>query len=151
MMLIIFILQITLYIIDPLLRSVNEQASRLPTLDMSMYMLNCIYEIHICLSLFEYMDDFLERLQAQADAQIDNLTSEQASSLVARLNIGPIYTILQDARKEPLSVIPGMEPKILQQFFVSALLFTKTRIISCVKFKSIQSIILSTILLIFIK
>lgn len=107
------------------MRSVNEQASRLPALDMSMYMLNCIHEIHMCLCLFEYMDEFLERVQAQADAQIDNLTSEQASSLVAHLNIGPIYTILQDVRKEPLSSIPGMEPKILQQFFVSVLLFSK--------------------------
>ncbi|KAJ8912949.1 hypothetical protein NQ315_000004 [Exocentrus adspersus] len=110
--------KITQYIIEPLLRCVNEQASHLPALDMSIYTVNCIYDIFTCLSMFEFMDEFLERLQAQADAQIDNLTAEQASFLVANLNIGPIYTILQDSQREPLSTIPGMEPSNLQKFFL---------------------------------
>jgi len=49
------------------------------------------------LAMFEYVDDRMERLQAQSDAQIDTLTSEQASSLVANLNLGPIYTLLQSS------------------------------------------------------
>lgn len=60
--------------------------------------------------------------QAQSDAQIDTLTSEQASSLVANLNLGPIYTILQDSSDAPLSQIPGMEPECLDSFFVSIML-----------------------------
>lgn len=103
-------------VIDPLLRAVNEQAARLPPIDMAVYILNCLYAMHTCLSLYEYMDERLERLQAQADAQIDTLTSEQASSLVANLNLGPIYTILQDKDKGPLSGIPGMEPSNLRNF-----------------------------------
>lgn len=47
------------------------------------------------LAMYEYMDDRMERLQGQSDAQIDTLTSAQASSLVTNLNLGPIYTILQ--------------------------------------------------------
>lgn len=47
------------------------------------------------------------RNKAQSDAQIDTLTSEQASSLVANLNLGPIYTILQDHSQGPLSGVPG--------------------------------------------
>lgn len=100
------------------MRAVNEQASRLPPTDMAVYMLNCMYAIYTCLSLYEFMDERLERLQAQSDAQIDTLTSEQASSLVANLNLGPIYTILQDSSHGPLSGIPGMEPSNLRNFLV---------------------------------
>ncbi|KAB0796642.1 hypothetical protein PPYR_10703 [Photinus pyralis] len=103
-------------VLDPLLRAVNEQSSRLPPTDMAVYMLNCMYAMQTCLSLYEFMDDKLERLQAQSDAQLDTLTSEQASSLVANLNLGPIYTILQDHAHAPLSGIPGMEPGNLRNF-----------------------------------
>lgn len=85
---------------------------------MAVYMLNCLHTMHACISVFEYMDERLERLQAQSDAQIDTLTSEQASYLVANLNLGPIYTILQDQGKSPLSLIPGMEPTNLRNFLV---------------------------------
>ncbi|KAL3283844.1 hypothetical protein HHI36_018014 [Cryptolaemus montrouzieri] len=103
-------------ILEPTLRAVNEQASRLPPTDMAVYLLNCMYSMYTCLSLYEFMDDRLERLQAQSDAQIDTLTSEQASSLVANLSLGPIYTILQDQSHGPLSDIPGMEPSNLRKF-----------------------------------
>ncbi|XP_013111747.2 conserved oligomeric Golgi complex subunit 6 [Stomoxys calcitrans] len=82
-------------VIDPLLQSVQESASHLPTVDMSVYLLNCIYHMQSTLAVYEYMDERVERLQAQSEAQIDTLTSEQASSLVANLQLGPIYTILQ--------------------------------------------------------
>lgn len=110
--------QITSCVLDPLLKAVNEQASPLPSTDMAVYMLNCLCSMQTCLSVFEYMDERLERLQAQSDAQIDTLTSEQASFLVANLNLGPIYTILQDQGNEPLSLIPGMEPTNLRNFLV---------------------------------
>lgn len=105
-------------VVEPLLRAVNEQASRLPSTDMAVYMLNCMYSMYTCLSLYEFMDERLERLQAQSEAQIDTLTSEQASSLVANLNLGPIYTILQDHSHGPLSSIPGMEPSNLRNFLI---------------------------------
>ncbi|KAI8127146.1 Conserved oligomeric Golgi complex subunit 6 [Lucilia cuprina] len=82
-------------IIDPLLQSVQESASHLPTVDMAVYLLNCLYHMQSTLAVYEYMDERVERLQAQSEAQIDTLTSEQASSLVSNLQLGPIYTILQ--------------------------------------------------------
>lgn len=59
----ITILQIVSCIIDPLLQEVNETASRLPTVDMAVYLLNCMHQIHSTLALYEYMDQRLERLQ----------------------------------------------------------------------------------------
>ncbi|XP_014241192.1 conserved oligomeric Golgi complex subunit 6 [Cimex lectularius] len=107
-------------VLDPLLQAVNVSASRLDTADMAVYLLNCLHLMQNTVTLYEFMDERVERLQAQCDAQIDTLTSEQASSLVANLNLGPIYTILQHEQGKgvPLSQIPGMQPSSLNNFFV---------------------------------
>ncbi|KAL9876935.1 conserved oligomeric Golgi complex subunit 6 isoform 2-T4 [Glossina fuscipes fuscipes] len=89
------IIKIVACVIDPLLLSVQESASHLPTVDMAVYLLNCLYHMQSTLAVYEYMDERVERLQAQSEAQIDTLTSEQSSSLVSNLQLGPIYTILQ--------------------------------------------------------
>lgn len=105
------ILKIVSCVIDPLLQSIQESASHLPTTDMAVYLLNSLYQIESVLTIYEYMEDRLERLQAQSDAQLDTLTSEQASSLVANLNLGPIYTVLQSSAAK-------IEQRHLQLFMV---------------------------------
>ncbi|XP_047987591.1 conserved oligomeric Golgi complex subunit 6 [Leguminivora glycinivorella] len=107
---------ITTHILDPLLHAINETACHLSSSDMSVYTLNCIYHIQCTLSLHTIMDEYNERLQAQSEAQIDTLTSEQASFLVANLNLGPIYTILQEKTSGPISAIPGMDTATLKMF-----------------------------------
>lgn len=92
-------------VIDPLLQHVTELASHLTTIDMSVYLMNCLYEIQNALTIFEYMNERVERLQAQCDAQIDALTSEQASSLVANLNLGQIYTVLQSNSRLDIQIL----------------------------------------------
>lgn len=104
------------HILDPLLQAINETACHLSSTDMSVYMLNCMYHIQCTLALYTIMDEYNERLQAQSEAQIDTLTSEQASYLVANLNLGPIYTILQEKINGPLSAIPGMDTSTLKAF-----------------------------------
>ncbi|XP_050361559.1 conserved oligomeric Golgi complex subunit 6 [Nymphalis io] len=104
------------HILDPLLHAINETACHLSSTDMSVYTLNCIYHIQCTLSLYTILDEYNERLQAQSEAQIDTLTSEQASFLVANLNMGPIYTILQEKIDGPLSAIPGMDTNSLKTF-----------------------------------
>ncbi|XP_012285041.1 conserved oligomeric Golgi complex subunit 6 [Orussus abietinus] len=101
--------QIVSCIIDPLMQQVNEAASRLPIVDMAVYLLNCIYQIQKTLAVYEYVDQRLERLQVLSDAQLDTLASEQSSYLVAELNLRPICTILQGKEQGPLSAIPGMD------------------------------------------
>lgn len=81
--------------IDPLLMTVTEQSTHLSACDMAVYFLNVLYEIIVTLSVYEFIDERMERLNATADAQIETLVSEQASSIVANLNLGPIYTVLQ--------------------------------------------------------
>ncbi|CAB0006886.1 unnamed protein product [Nesidiocoris tenuis] len=93
-------------IIEPLIQAINVSASRLSTAEMAVYLLNCLHLILNTVTLFEFMDEWLERLQAQCDAQIDTLTSEQASSLVANLNLSPMYTILQENPRREAAIQP---------------------------------------------
>lgn len=111
--------KLTSCMIDPLLVAVTESASHLPTVDMAVYLLNCLYQIQSTLAMYEYMDDKLERLQAQVDAQIDTLTSEQASSLVANLNLGPIYTILlSKSSKIELTYLKSFSVCLIKEIFL---------------------------------
>lgn len=57
--------QIVSSIVDPLLQAINESATRLSTTDMAVYLLNCIYQMQSTLSLYEFMDERLERLQVR--------------------------------------------------------------------------------------
>jgi conserved oligomeric Golgi complex subunit 6 len=82
-------------VVDPLLQNITEQASHLPAIDMAVYFLNVLYDIIGTLGVYEFIDERMERLNATCEAQIETLTSEQASSIVAHLNLGPIYTVLQ--------------------------------------------------------
>lgn len=107
------ILKIVPCVLDPLLQSITESASHLPTVDMAVYILNCLYNIQSTLGMFEYVDTRMERLQAQSDAQIDTLTSEQASSLVTNLSLGPIYTLMQNSAS-------SIELNHLKMFMVNA-------------------------------
>lgn len=57
--------QIVSCVIDPLLLSVTESASHLPTVDMAVYLLNCLYQMQSTLAMYEYMDGRMERLQGK--------------------------------------------------------------------------------------
>lgn len=87
--------KIVSYVIDPLIQSITESAVNLAAQDMSVYLLNCLYHIQNTLAIYEFTDDFIERLNAQSEAQIDSLTAGQVSSLVTNLNLAPLYTVLQ--------------------------------------------------------
>ena len=52
-------------VIEPMLKMSSLSAVNLPAIDMAVYMINCIYTIHSMLSLYEYTDSKLERLDAQ--------------------------------------------------------------------------------------
>ena len=52
-------------VIEPMLQMSSLSAINLPVTDMAVYMINCIYTIHSMLSLYEYTDKKLEKLEAQ--------------------------------------------------------------------------------------
>jgi hypothetical protein len=91
--------------VDPLLQAINESATRLPTTDMAVYLLNCMYQMQSTLSLYEFMDERLERLQvcvttvtiAQAHSlQINSLNENEFNinlSVITRDNYGDLRLI----------------------------------------------------------
>ncbi|XP_013406875.1 conserved oligomeric Golgi complex subunit 6 [Lingula anatina] len=103
-------------VIDPLIQMCSLSASKLTTVDMATYMINCLYTMQSALALFEYTDQRLEMLQAQIDAHIDTLISEQASHILHRVGLASTYGIVQQhqPKQGPLSSIPGMEPGTLK-------------------------------------
>jgi hypothetical protein len=52
-------------VIEPMLQMSSLSAINLSAIDMAVYMINCIYTIHSLLSLYEYTDSKLEKLDAQ--------------------------------------------------------------------------------------
>ena len=57
--------QILSCVIDPLLQMCSMSASRLTTVDMAAYMVNCIHLMNTTLALYEFTDTRLEMLNAQ--------------------------------------------------------------------------------------
>lgn len=100
-------------VMDPLLQAVTESASHLPTIDMAVYLLNSLYAMESALAMYEYVDERMERLQCQCEAQVDTLTSQQATSLVTNLNLSPIYTVLQTKNRVDLASLKQFSDKFM--------------------------------------
>lgn len=52
-------------VVEPMVQMCSLSAINLPVVDMAVYMINCIYTIYTMLSLYEYTDKKLEKLEAQ--------------------------------------------------------------------------------------
>lgn len=103
--------QILSCVIDPLLQMCSMSASRLSTIDMAAYMVNCIHLMNTTLALYEFTDTRLEMLNLQTDAHVDTLISEQASYILNRVGLAQIYgaTQQQPPPQGPLSSLPGLD------------------------------------------
>ncbi|KAI0217702.1 Conserved oligomeric Golgi complex subunit 6 [Lamellibrachia satsuma] len=103
--------QILSCMMDPLIQMCSVSASHLSTVDMATYMVNCIYLIQSTLALYEFTDQRLEMLQAQVDAHIDTLVSEQASFVLNQSGLAYLFgTVQQHQPKQgPLSALQGMD------------------------------------------
>ncbi|GFO15592.1 conserved oligomeric Golgi complex subunit 6 [Plakobranchus ocellatus] len=103
--------QILSCVIDPLLQMCSMSASRLTTVDMAAYMVNCIHLMNTTLALYEFTDTRLEMLNAQTEAHVDTLVSEQASYILNRVGLAQMYGALQTYKSEqgPLSSFPGLD------------------------------------------
>ena len=56
-------IQVVDRVVDPLMQCIEDTAARLPSVDQAAYTLNCYYQIHSSLSLYEYVDERLENLR----------------------------------------------------------------------------------------
>ncbi|XP_060599820.1 conserved oligomeric Golgi complex subunit 6-like isoform X2 [Ruditapes philippinarum] len=103
--------QILACVLDPVLQMCSVSASRLNTVDMAAYMVNCIYLMQTTIALYEFTDTRQEMLQAQIDAQIDTMVSEQAAFILNRVDLAHIYGSIQQhqPKQGPLSSLQGLD------------------------------------------
>lgn len=104
-------------VIEPMLQMCSLSAVNLPDIDMAVYMINCIYTIHSLLSLYEYTDKKLEKLEAQIEAHLDTLVNEQAYFILSKTDLLDAYKIIKNhstKAKGPLSNILGMDSATLK-------------------------------------
>lgn len=104
--------QILSCVLDPLLQMCTVSASRLNTIDMAAYIINCIYLMQTTIALYEFTDTRQEMLQAQIEAHIDTLVSEQAAFILNRVDLAHIYGTIQQHQPKngPLSSLQGLDP-----------------------------------------
>ncbi|XP_050543200.1 conserved oligomeric Golgi complex subunit 6 isoform X2 [Daktulosphaira vitifoliae] len=104
-------------VLDPLLQAINLSASRLSPLDMAVYKLNCLNDIHETLVLYQFIDDKLQHLQTHMNEQLETASIEQIKYLVIHLNLEEIQTALKAQESNiPMSQIQGMEAENLINF-----------------------------------
>jgi len=79
---------------------------------MATYMTNCLYLIQSTVALYEFTDTRVEMLQAQIDAHVDTLVSEQATYVLNQSGMTSIYGYVQQHQHDQgsLSSMPGMDP-----------------------------------------
>lgn len=63
-------MQILSTMLDPLLQSCALSASRLNSIDMATYIVNCLYHTQSTLSVFEFTDFKIEMLAGQVNIKI---------------------------------------------------------------------------------
>jgi len=105
-------------VVTPLLDQVNETSNRLGSQDMAVYLCNSLGQVLKFLEPYSFAQHLCKIIRGQIDSQIDRLSSEQSSWLVAQLGMGHIYTILHEKINEPLSTVPGMDSASLKIFGV---------------------------------
>jgi hypothetical protein len=76
-------------VVEPMLQMCSLSAINLPTVDMAVYMINCIYTMHSMLSLYEYTDVKLEKLQAQVGFFIFIIFVEKGRYRNKHANLAP--------------------------------------------------------------
>ncbi|XP_023213237.1 conserved oligomeric Golgi complex subunit 6-like [Centruroides sculpturatus] len=115
--------QILTTMIEPLLQMCHMSASKLAPVDMAVYLTNCLHLMHSSLTVYEFSDQQLEMLQAQMEAHLDTLVSEQTSQIVGHLGLGTVYKTLQtyQPKQGPLSAILGCDALAIQSANVSTL------------------------------
>ncbi|CAL8131551.1 unnamed protein product [Orchesella dallaii] len=103
-------------VVPPLVTQINEVANRLGSPEMGVYLCNCLNQIIQNIEKYPTTEQLRRSLKGQIEMQIDRLSTEQSSWLVAQMGVAHIFTILQEKIKDPLSNVPGMDAASLKIF-----------------------------------
>ncbi|XP_067944821.1 conserved oligomeric Golgi complex subunit 6-like [Watersipora subatra] len=104
-------------VVEPLIQMCTVSASKLNTIEMAVYMVNCLHMQQVVLSLYEYTEGHLELIQAQMDAHVDTLISEDASFILNKLGLATIYNTMQKTSSN-VAQLPGMDAQTVKSAMV---------------------------------
>jgi len=101
---------ITHILVDALVQMVQVSASSLSgEVDTATHLINSLHLIHTTLTVFEFVDDQLEMLQAQIEAHVDTLISAQAGLVLSAVDLNVPYQTVQSRPRGPYPDIPPMQ------------------------------------------
>ena len=104
--------QILTTCIDPMIQYCNESASSLSVTNMAVYLINCLYLVHSTVSIYEYTELALEKLDGQIQAHLDTLVNEQAGYILAAVGISDCFNTLQNGGELTDAMINGLQQEI---------------------------------------
>lgn len=106
---------ITSILVDALLQMVQVAASSLSgEVDTAAHLINSLHLIHTTLTVFEFVEDQLEMIQAQMEAHVDTLISEQAGLVFSAVDLKIAYQIVQSKPRGPFLDHHEMQPNVLK-------------------------------------
>lgn len=106
---------ITHILVDALMQMVQVAASSLNgEVDTATHMINSFHLIHTTLTVFEFVDDQLEMLQAQIEAHVDTLISAQAGLVLSAVDLNIPYQTVQSRPRGPYPDVPQMQASNLK-------------------------------------
>jgi len=82
--------------------------------DTATHMINSFHLIHTTLTVFEFVDDQLEMLQAQIEAHVDTLISAQAGLVLSAVDLNIPYQTVQSRPRGPYPDVPQMQASNLK-------------------------------------
>ena len=81
---------------------------------MATHLINSLHLIHTTLTVFEFVDDQLEMLQAQIEAHVDTLISAQAGLVLSTVDLNIPYQTVLSRPRGPFDQIPQMQGTFLK-------------------------------------
>lgn len=95
--------------IDPMIQYCNESASSLSSINMAIYIINCLYIVHSTVSLYEYTELALEKLNGQIQAHVEALADHQAGYLLNICGIAEAYDSVKNTGKISEETLEGLK------------------------------------------
>ena len=101
--------QILNTMIDPMIQYCNESASTLSSINMAVYIINCLYLVHSTISLYEYTEIALEKLDGQIQAHVGTLVDHQAGYTLNVTGLAEVYTCCKNTGDIDDGLIDGLK------------------------------------------
>ena len=97
-------------LLSPPLPHTQVSASSLSgEVDTATHLINSLHLIHTTLTVFEFVDDQLEMLQAQIEAHVDTLISAHAGLVLSAVDLNVLYQTVQSRPRGPYPDILPMK------------------------------------------